>query len=431
MEIDRRTALRGIGGLSAAVAIPALESQLVREPILVGAKKLSDGFPRKDDFLIEEGSTYLNAAYTHPIPKVALAAAEEAAQARCSMAGPLPQADNSEGRPAASPRTLFARLINARDSEIAHVSSTSAGENLIVQALGLDHAFDGNVVTDGLHFEGAVMHLLELKKKGLDVRIAKPTDDGRIELRDLEKLFDRHTKLVEVSSVSMFNGFRHDLKALCDLAHAHGALVYADIIHSAGAEPFDVKASGVDFAACSTFKWLMGDFGIGFLYAKEEIMDRIRRPVFGYFQADTMEPFLPPHWPNGEYSPVGYQLSKSAAGMFETGTLAGRTAINTALLSASLEYILGLGVANILAHRQPLIQKLQTEVARLGLTPMTPSDANSPMVTFARKNIGTSEIRNKLEQAKVNVRLANHWLRISPSIYNDMADIDRFLQAIA
>ena len=143
--------------------------------------------------------------------------------------------------------------------------STSAGENLVVQALELDRRFDGNVVTDGLHFEGALLHLLELKKRGLDVRVVKPTKDFRIDMADLEKVIDRRTRLVEVSSGSMYNGFQHDLKAVCDLAHANGAYVYADIIHSAGAEPFDVRASGVDFAACSSFKWLMGDFGIGFL----------------------------------------------------------------------------------------------------------------------------------------------------------------------
>src|SRR4029453_486769 len=116
---------------------------------------------------------------------------------------------------------LFADLINAKPSEVAYVSSTSAGENLVVQALALVRRFDGNVVTDGLHFEGAILHLLELKKQGLDVRIVKPTKDFRIDIKDLEKVIDRRTRLVEVSSASMYNGFQHDLKTVCDLAHAN------------------------------------------------------------------------------------------------------------------------------------------------------------------------------------------------------------------
>lgn len=415
MQMARREVLRGLGGLVAATAFGKVAVRV--RPI---ATPTMD-FPRKDDFLIEEGYTYLNAAYTHPIPKVSLEAARRAAEARCAVRSPTP----------ANPRALFAELINARPEEIAYVSCTSAGENLVVQALGLDRRFDGNVVTDGLHFEGALLHLLELKRQGLDVRVVKPTSDCRVDLQDVERVVDRNTKLVEVSSASMYNGFQHDLKAVCDLAHAHGAYVYADIIHSAGVEPFDVKASGVDFAACSTFKWLMGDFGLGFLYAKQELLERIRRPVVGYYQASRLDAFYPPNLPAGEYAPIAYDFERSAAGMFETGTLTGSPEVNIALLAASLGYIRGLGVANIQAHRQPLIRKLQQEVPRLGFIAVTPPESTGGNVTFAKANVGETELPRKLRAAKINVRLDKHWMRLSPSVYNDMADIERFLDVIS
>ena len=241
---------------------------------------------------------------------------------------------------APNPRALFAELINAKPTEIAYVSSTSEGENLVVRALGLDHRRDGNVVTDGLHFEGAIMHLLELRKRGLDVRVVQPTKDFRIDIRDLERAIDRNTKLVEVSSAAMYNGFQHDLKAVCDLAHSRGAYVYADIVHTAGAEPFDVKASGVDFAACSSFKWLMGDFGLGFLYAREEVLAKIERPVVGYYQAPNLDAHYPPNLPAGEYRPVEYSYGPpTAASIFEMGTLTGSAMTNLALLASSLTYV--------------------------------------------------------------------------------------------
>jgi selenocysteine lyase/cysteine desulfurase len=413
MTLDRREMLRGLGGFAGGAALGAFS----------GHGPQATGFPRKADFLIEDGYTYLNAAYTHPIPKVAMEAVRRAAEGRCSL--PPPTAGQS-----GTPRTLFAELINAKPSEVAYVSSTSAGENLVVQALELDRRFDGNVVTDGLHFEGALLHLQELKKRGLDVRVVKPTKDFRIDMADLEKAIDRRTRLVEVSSASMYNGFQHDLKAVCDLAHANGAYVYADIIHSAGAEPFDVKASGVDFAACSSFKWLMGDFGIGFLYVKEALLDRIARPVMGYYQAPNLEQFYPPNLPSGEYTPVSYTLQKTATGYFESGTLTGGPAINVALLTASLNYIKSLGVANIQAHRQPLLRKLQQEVPRLGFTAVTPPESTGPNVTFAKQNLAQTEIPRKLQAGKVNVRLSTHWMRLSPSVYNDMAEIERFLDVI-
>jgi selenocysteine lyase/cysteine desulfurase len=307
------------------------------------------------------------------------------------------------------------------------VPNTSTGENLVVNGLGLDRKFVGNVVTDWLHYDGALVHLLELQRQGLDVRVVRPTKEFRIDLKDLEKAMDRNTKLVEVSSTAMYDGFQHDLKAVCDLAHANGSYVYADIIHSAGAEPFDVKASGVDFAACSSFKWLMGDFGLGFLYAKEELLDRvIARSQIGYYQLSSMRGHVPP-FDEGE-TPVSWEFRKDATGSFEVGTIGGSIAAG---LGASLAYIKQLGVANIHAHRQPLLKKLREEVPRLGFTAVTPSDSTAGVITFAKQNVGQSELPGKLQAARVNVRFSTHWMRLSPSVYNDLADVDRFLEALS
>ena len=121
----------------------------------------------------------------------------------------------------------------------------------------------GNVVTDALHFEGSTYLYRTLEKQGLDLRVVMPRD-WRIELKDLEKVIDGKTKLVALSLVSFVNGFQHDLKAVCDLAHSHGAYVYADIVQAAGAVPIDVHATGLDFCACASYKWLMGDMGLRF-----------------------------------------------------------------------------------------------------------------------------------------------------------------------
>ena len=102
-----------------------------------------------------------------------------------------------------------------------------------------------------------------------------------------------------------------------------------------------------------------------------------------------------------------------------------------ALLSASLGYIKELGVANIQAHRQPLIRKLQQEVPRFGFLPVTPPESTGGNVTFAKTNVGQTDLPKKLQTAKINVRIDTHWMRISPSVYNDMADIERLLDAIA
>ncbi len=73
----------------------------------------------------------------------------------------------------------------------------------------------------------------------------------------MERVVDSNTRLVSMALISNVNGYLHDVKAISDLAHTHGAYVYADVIQAAGNTPIDVKAIGLDLCACSSYKWLM------------------------------------------------------------------------------------------------------------------------------------------------------------------------------
>jgi len=319
---------------------------------------------------------------------------------------------------------MFAALVNANPSEIGYVPNTSTGENFVVESLQLAPGRD-NVVTDALHFEGALVHLMERKQQGLDVRVVMPRD-GRIDLKDMERVVDRNTKLIEVSHIAMYNGFQHDLKAVCDLAHAHGAYVYADIIQGVGAVPIDVKAADRDFAAAATYKWLMGVFGLGFMYVKQSLLDSvIRRPHWSYESAPDTNFHLSPFDPESPRA-VTYTPGRDAGSFVRLGTVASSVA---AALSISLPYIQRLGVEAIQQHRIPLIRRLQSEMPRLGFRAQTPPESTSTIVTFAHND--EAGITKKLEKARVNVRVAPYWMRISPSIYNDMHDIDRLLDALS
>jgi selenocysteine lyase/cysteine desulfurase len=425
VPLNRRELLTGLGAVAASAAgakLGAKPSQLQSAATAGGTFRGGPpDFPRKRDFAIADGFTYINGAYTHPMPLAAAEAYRGAIEQRSQLGFPPPGAHP----PPPDARLSFAKLINAKPSEIAWVPNTSSGENLVVEALGLSRPFDGNIVTDELHFEGALIHLLELKKRGVDVRVAQQKE-GRVDLGDLERLVDRKTKLVEVSFVSMYNGFQHDLKAVSDLAHAYGAYVYADIIQGCGAVPLDVRATGIDFAASATYKWLMGDFGLGFFFVREELLGTVfHRPHWSYHSAPNAVIHLSPFDPAFP-APVTYTPGVGAASFVQLGTIASAVA---AALAVSVPYIDSLGVENIQRHRAPLLQKLQQELPRLGFTPQTPVESTSPIVTFAFRD--PTEINRKLAAARVSVRVADHWMRIAPSVYNDMADVDRLLEALS
>ena len=422
MNVHRRDLLRGLGALTASAAIGGLDAP--DRPQSSRTEPFKAGFPRKDDFRIAEGYTYLSGAFTHPMPIAAAEAYHAVVNRRATLGTP-------KGTPPAGPynrpeaKAAFARLINATPNEISFLPNTSTGENLVVECLGIKK-FDGNVVTDTLHFEGALVNLSELKKQGLDLRVVRHTKEGKVALADLERVVDKRTRLIEVSLVSMYNGFQHDLKAVCDLAHAHGAYVYADIIQGVGAVPFDVRATGVDFAATATYKWLMGDFGLGFLYLKEDLLGKvIHRPHWSYESAADTDIHLSPFDPKLA-TPLTWTPGTTAGQYFELGTMA--YGVNAAL-GVSIPYILDLEVENIQRHRQPMIDRLQREMPRLGFVPQTPLDSTSPIVTFAHHD--AERIRAKLDAARVNVRVADYWIRIAPSVYNDMADVERLLEALS
>jgi selenocysteine lyase/cysteine desulfurase len=420
MPMNRREVLAAFGGMT-AIGLAAAATGNSRAQSQTGSTSTATGvLPAKADFSIPAEITFINSAYTHPMPNAAAAALREYAEFRSH-----PQAVSQPKKVVANLKAEFAALINAKESEICYIPNTSTGENLVVNGLDIDYRSD-NVVTDALHFEGAILHLEALQQRhGLDVRMVLPRD-WRIEMKDLERVVDKRTKLIEVSLVAMDNGFQHDLKAVCDLAHAHGAYVYADIVQAAGNTPIDVRASDVDFCACSSFKWLMGDFGLGFLFVKESLLDRIvRRSQYGYYEAAAIDShFLPGDPPNP--SPYTWELEKNATGHFEVGS---QTVGVTHVLAQSLPYIRRLGVENIYAHRQPLLRRLHQEMPRLGFEPITPSESTSALVSFAVKDYKL--VQQRLQNANVNARVSQRYIRISPSVFNDMADIERLLQALS
>lgn len=358
---------------------------------------------------------YLNSAADHPWNQQAADALKAYAQSKLTLAA---------GGVAATAR--FAALIHADADEIAYVPSTSMGEYLVTRALGLPEA-GARVVTDALHFVGSFYMYEQYRRQGLDVVTVPMDDEYRIPLRALDQAIAPGTRLVALSHVSLYNGFTHDLKAVCDLAHSRGALVYVDLIQSAGAMPVDVKATGVDFAGCGTYKWLMGDFGFAFLYVRKDLLPRLQRPWYGYRQTRNFAAPILHVYPLDPPGSVPYESVQidSVAGYFSGSFPA--SAVEAAC-AASIEWIQGVGVDRIQAYRKPMTDALQDGLRRKGFQVVTPPDSNAPIVTFAYAD--AARLASRLKPAKIEITLRANHARISPSVFNDMDDIEKFLAAI-
>jgi len=363
---------------------------------------------------------YLNAAYTHPMSIGSAQNVKHYLDLRMADGKAMDTIDDDRNMA----RSLFASLINADADEISWVPGTMVGENLIVNGLGLPGT-NARIVTDAYHFDGSLYLYSELAKQGADVKLVLPKNN-KIDLADMDAAIKPGTKLVAVSLVSMINGFQHDLKTLCDIAHSRGALVYADIIQGAGAVPIDVHAWGLDFCACATYKWLMGDFGAGFLYVRKDKLPLLKRSQYGYRQIKDMTshvfPFDKPGTP-----PFEFVRGDKTRNYFEVGTL-GNAAVPALLFS--LDYLLNTGVDKIQNYRQPLVDRLQQDLAKLGYQPMTPADSKSPIVSFAMEG-AEKKLSGKLSAAGINIQLYENRFRISPSVYNTMDDISRLIEVLS
>ena len=99
------------------------------------------------------------------------------------------------------------------------------------------------------------------------------------------------------------------------------------------------------------------------------------------------------------------------------------------MLMETLPYIRKIGIEKIQAHRQPLLKKLREEMPRLGFAPLTPPESTSALVSFTMKD--RANVIERLKKANVNVRVAEDFLRVSPSVFNDMDDIEKLLEALS
>jgi selenocysteine lyase/cysteine desulfurase len=413
MSISRRALI------GAAMVTPVLAS--AQEPsVRATAARVPDQLPAKSLFA-RMPATYLDSGAIHPMSLGAKAALEEYLRFK-TQDGSTPGYD-MHAKEEAVFKSMGA-LIGAQPDELCFVQSTTMGENLVIQALDLPRA-GGRIVTDVLHFFGSFYTYGELGKAGMDVVTLRMTKEGRIDVSQMEAAINDKTKLVAVSLVSTVNGFEHDIKRICDMAHAHGAYVYADIVHAAGTLPVNLRASGVDFAATSSYKWLMADFGLGFLYVRKEVQAKLRRPWWGYHQVASFRTHVFPYDEPGT-TVADYAPQPNAAGSFAMGTTSWT---NVVQLEHSLGWLNRVGVDAIQRWRQPMADAVQKELRRRGYEPLTPSDSRTSLVAFALKEART-KLAERMKTANVRISISQHRFRVSLAVFNDMNDVDRLLETL-
>jgi cysteine desulfurase/selenocysteine lyase len=375
-----------------------------------GESSMEDIDRAREQFPITKTKTFLNHAAQSPLPKPSLEAISKYIHDFSSLGSASNEWDDF-GKP------FFAKLIGARHEEIALVENTSMGLNIAANALDYPHG--SKIVTTDMEYPSVVYPWLR-KRLGVKVHYVKNVG-GKILLDDVEKAVDDKTVAVAISHVEYANGFRHNLRVLSEIAHEHGAYLIVDAIQSVGTMRVDVKRDDVDFLTAACYKWLLSPTGAGYLYIKEDLIEKFEPPFVGWASVEQKIFDTVDFW-----NIWNLRLSKTAT-RFEAGSPSFMSFVGA---REAMKLLLSFGVESVTKRIMRLTGNLIDAVKNLGLELQTPEEqqCRSGIVNFKMRN--PQETTQTLSAKGVMVSARNHGIRVSPHFYNTEDEIDRLMKEI-
>lgn len=318
-------------------------------------------------------------------------------------------------------RTVAAKLIGAKASEISLLGPTSLGLSLV--ANGLTWQAGDEIVCYHDDYPANVYPWMDLQRKGVVLKFVKTDQPGAITPEAVERVLTSKTKLVALASCHFFTGYRIDVNAIGKMLRDRGILFCLDAIQTVGA--FETRVDYVDFLSADAHKWMLGPMAAGIVYVREEVQDLLRPSLIGawnvkspnFIAQDTVE-------------------FERGGRRYEPGVL---NAVGIFGMKAGLEMLLELGIdqisARLLALKHHLVPQLQAQ----GFTVLPPveGDRASGITTATRtEGVSLEKIFEHLTRNRVVVSLRHNragqaHLRFSPHFYNTEAEIDRVCQLMA
>jgi cysteine desulfurase family protein (TIGR01976 family) len=316
-------------------------------------------------------------------------------------------------------REASARFLGCTSEEIIFGGSMTSLNYTLSRTLGRDLQPGDEIIVTRLDHDANVAPWLDLARdRQLEVRLADVHADTTLDTSDLQRLLGPRTKVVAFPWASNAVGTIVDARAVCDLAHAAGALAWIDAVQYAPHEPIDVQAIGADVLICSAYKFCGPHLGIAF--GRRELLE-------------SWQPYKARPAP---MTPVGHR--------FETGTLAYELLGG---LVATFAYLDSLGgIATIADWERQLADRLLAGLpasARLYGLPTAAGRVPTFLINFA----GAPSAKLSPALGELGFGVWSHdsyyapglhdriaWgeaLRIGLAHYNTLDEVDRFNQALA
>ena len=313
-------------------------------------------------------------------------------------------------------RHLAGQLVNVASDEIAFAPNTAAG--IATVAAGYPWISGDNMVLPKTEFPSNRIPWLNLRRRGVDVRLVDTPDDADSFVAAINHACDTRTRVVAASWVDYLTGVRRDAGRLAEVAHRNGALLVLDAIQGLGVLDIDMQAAEVDVLVADSRKWLLGPDGVAILAVRRDIQERLE-PVFSGW-VSLKDPM--------DFTREDPQFSGTAtrfeSGMHNTYGIAGLHASLTLLK----EIALSVREQLLLAVRSGF----QDAGRRAGLQSVDlPLESQSGIISFEHPQLSAASIVKNLRRNGTVVNLRNDRIRVSPHLYNTQEDADRFRAALS
>ncbi|MDM5361096.1 cysteine desulfurase/selenocysteine lyase [Peribacillus sp. B2I2] len=328
-------------------------------------------------------------------------------------------------------REKVRKFINASSTEeIIFTRGTTTSLNTVAKSYGGANVKEGDeiVISYMEHHSNIIPWQQLAKEKGAVLKYIPLQEDGTISLDDVRATITDATKIVSIMQVSNVLGVINPVKEIAKIAHDHDAVMVVDGAQSTPHLKVDVRDLDCDFFAFSGHK-MVGPTGIGVLYGKKELLEKMEPIEFGGEMIDFV----------GLYESTWKELPWK----FEGGTPIIAGAIG---MGAAIDFLEEIGLDNIERHEHKLAAYAMEKMSAVeGLTIYGPKDAEkrAGVVTFNINDVHPHDVATVLDADGIAVRAGHHcaqplmkWLDVSSTarasfyLYNTEEDIDKLVSGL-
>jgi selenocysteine lyase/cysteine desulfurase len=359
---------------------------------------------------------FLNAASWSPLP-IASQEAGRAAVARKGQPWTL-DAGFAAGQHERA-RRAAARLINADPDDVALISSVSYGVATAAKVLTVPAGTRVLVLAND-HSSAVLEWMTRAPAQGFTVDVVPQPDDGdwtAAVLAAIERPGAPPLAMASISSIHWSDGGAVDMESVASALRKHGAALLVDATHAVGVIAHDVRSLDPDFLVFPTYKWLLGPYGRAFLYVAKRHQNGVPLEQTSYGRR-AIASERPVYFSDTNFVSGGRRFDMGERDHF----------ISLEMASIGMELLADWGRAAVEARLRMLTGRLADALRGCNGVAVPDAATRAPHILSLRFPSGMPEhLIARLAAENVHVAPRVGRMRISPHVYNDEEDVDRFV----